>query len=257
MPGGGDDMLGEKIPYEIFSPKFSERKNFFEISFYVENSDKFCDCWMGFNKDFSEPYWYGLTSDGKNGYDFKTAEEMFNAKVFDGRSIKDLWHDIYFTSINGISARDWVVYNCIDFHNCRKQDAYHVAKLGVKLWADADYDELKDDFEKTVQSETNIVFTAYYGKNLIAFAHCSVRHEYVEGADSDHVGYLEAIYVEENFRQLGIASHLIEYCENWARSNGCKQFASDCDITNSKSISLHLKNKFSESARLVHFIKDI
>ena len=30
---------------------------------------------------------------------------MFSAKVFDGRSIKDLWHDIYFISINGISAR--------------------------------------------------------------------------------------------------------------------------------------------------------
>lgn len=28
MPGGGDDMLGEKIPYEIFSRKFSEGKNF-------------------------------------------------------------------------------------------------------------------------------------------------------------------------------------------------------------------------------------
>lgn len=58
-------MLGERLPYEIFSQKFSEGKNFFENSFYVENSDKYCDCWMGFNKEFSEPYWYGLTPDGK------------------------------------------------------------------------------------------------------------------------------------------------------------------------------------------------
>lgn len=105
MPAEAMICLEKKIPYEIFSQKFSEGKNFFENSFYVENSDKYCDCWMGFNKKFSEPYWYGLTPDGKNGYDFKTAEEMFNAKVFDGRSIKDLWRDIYFISINGISAR--------------------------------------------------------------------------------------------------------------------------------------------------------
>lgn len=253
----GDYMFGERIPYAIFSQKLSDGKNFFENSFYVENSDKYCDCWMGFNQDFSEPYWFGLTPDGKNSYDFKCAEEMLNAKVFDGRSMKDIWDKIYFISINCISACDWVICNCIDFYCCRKQDAYNVAKLALKLWNDADYDGLKDDFEKTAQSENNIIFTAYYRKDLIAFAHCSVRNEYVEGADSDNVGYLEAIYVEENYRHLGIASHLIKHCENWARSKCCKQFASDCDITNSESISLHLKNKFSESARLVHFIKNI
>ena len=41
MPGVGDDMLGEKIPYEIFSPKFSERKNFFEISFMLKTAISF------------------------------------------------------------------------------------------------------------------------------------------------------------------------------------------------------------------------
>ena len=97
--------LEKKYLMKFSAKSLARAKTFFENSFYVENSDKYCDCWMGFNKKFSEPYWYGLTPDGKNGYDFKTAEEMFNAKVFDGRSIKDLWRDIYFTSINGISAR--------------------------------------------------------------------------------------------------------------------------------------------------------
>lgn len=31
-----------------------------------------------------------------------------------------------------------------------------------------------------------------------------------------------AVYVEGNFRNLGIASRLIELCENWAKFKGCK-----------------------------------
>ena len=36
MPGGGDDMLGEKIPYEIFSQKFSEGKTFLKTVFMLK-----------------------------------------------------------------------------------------------------------------------------------------------------------------------------------------------------------------------------
>ncbi|MGN1124093.1 MAG: aminoglycoside 6'-N-acetyltransferase [Eubacterium sp.] len=140
---------------------------------------------------------------------------------------------------------------------CTNQDIDNVASFAVKLWNDSDYDELKIEFEKIVQTDNNIVYTAYFQKENIAFAHCSIRNEYVEGADTDNVGYLEAIYVEEKFRNSGIASHLIECCENWAKSKGCKQFASDCDINNSASINLHKKYGFNESTRLVHFIKEI
>ena len=140
---------------------------------------------------------------------------------------------------------------------CNNTDVDKVVCLALKLWDDADYDDLKEEFEAIVQTENNVVFTAYFQKDMIAFAHCSIRNEYIEGADSDNVAYLEAVYVEEKFRNLGIASCLIEHCEIWAKSKGCKQFASDCEINNSASINLHNKNGFSESAKLVHFIKDI
>lgn len=52
-------------------------------------------------------------------------------------------------------------------------------------------------------------------------------------------------------------SHLIKRCEIWAKSKGCKQFASDCEVNNSSSINLHKKYGFNESAKLVHFIKNI
>lgn len=140
---------------------------------------------------------------------------------------------------------------------CTSQDIDDVAKLALKLWNDADYDELKDEFEAILQTENDIVCAAYCQEKMIAFAHCGLRNEYVEGADSNNVGYLEAVYVEEKFRNLGIASHLIERCEIWAESKGCKQFASDCEVNNLSSINLHKKYGFNESAKLVHFIKNI
>lgn len=147
--------------------------------------------------------------------------------------------------------------NKICYDICKNQDIDDVAKLAVKLWNDADYDELKDEFEAILHTESNIVYTAYCQKDMIAFAHCSIRNEYVEGADTDNVAYLEAVYVEQQYRNLGVASRLIQYCEDWGKSKGCRQFASDCDINNLSSIKLHRKKGFDESARLVHFIKNI
>ena len=140
---------------------------------------------------------------------------------------------------------------------CTSQNVDDVAKLALKLWNDADYDELKDEFEAILQAENNIVYTAYCQEKMIAFAHCSLRSEYVEGADSDNVAYLEGIFVQQQFRNCGIASRLMQCCEHWAKLKGCRQFASDCEINNLPSISLPKKYGFNESAKLVHFIKNI
>lgn len=77
------------------------------------------------------------------------------------------------------------------------------------------------------------------------------------GATSEKVAYIEAIYVEEEYRNFGIATHLIELCEKWAKEQGIIQIASDCEIDNLDSIKLHFSSGFEESAKLIHFIKNI
>ena len=37
----------------------------------------------------------------------------------------------------------------------------------------------------------------------------------------------------------------------------CKEFASDCEITNDSSIKLHQSLGFDEASRLVHFVKKL
>lgn len=139
---------------------------------------------------------------------------------------------------------------------CTSHDIGNVSKLAAKLWND-DYDELKNEFEAIVNTQNNIVFTACFQKDMIAFAHCSIRKEYIEGTKSSPVAYLEAIYVEEEYRKSGVATNLIICCENWAKDKGLTEFASDCNINNANSRSLHKHCGFNEASTLVHFVKSI
>lgn len=62
---------------------------------------------------------------------------------------------------------------------------------------------------------------------IIGIAHCCPRHDYVEGCESSPVGYLEGIFVQENYRMKGTASSLCKECGEWAKDKGCSEFASD------------------------------
>ena len=75
-----------------------------EILFSVRESSKFDCCWMGKihdNKLLHDIYWFGLTPDGKNAYEYKTFDEMVSAKVFDGSSFSDIWDNIEISEIDG------------------------------------------------------------------------------------------------------------------------------------------------------------
>lgn len=229
---GDTKMYGEKVLYKLFRQKLIEGNNVYENNFYIEGSNKYDDCWIGLSENSGcKLYWFGLNSGEENNYEYKTADEILNSKVFDGKSMHELWDKVYFCSINGISAMDWVLYNCFDFYYCREQDVYNVARLAAKMW-NKDYELLKEKFHSIVQTDNNKVFTAYYQNEMIAFAHCSIRKNNVEGSGEFSFGYIETIYVEEEYRNNGIANHLISYCENWAKSKGCKQIENDCTINN-------------------------
>ena len=86
---------------------------------------------------------------------------------------------------------------------------------------------------------------------------CQLRHDYVEGTHSSPVGYLEGIFVKEDYRKRGIAKKLLQACEQWSKEKGCTEFASDCEITNEQSLKFHLKADFSEANRIICFTKKL
>ena len=92
---------------------------------------------------------------------------------------------------------------------------------------------------------------------FVGAAVCSLRHDYVESCESSPVGYLEGISVKEAYRRQGIAKSLLEECEQWAREKGCREFASDCELTNTDSLRFHLSIGFHEANRIICFSKKL
>ncbi len=101
-------------------------------------------------------------------------------------------------------------------------------------------------------------FLSFYADEPIAVAHVSLRSDYVNGTEyGGTCGYLEGVYVMPEYRLNGIAAALVRLCEEWAKEQGCREFASDCLLHNTESYLFHLKLGFAETERCIFFRKEI
>ena len=136
-------------------------------------------------------------------------------------------------------------------------DLPRLTELALELWPDYAVDTMYYDLGKIMVAGESVFFLAYRENTAVGFAQCQLRHDYVEGTSSSPVGYLEGIYVRAEDRHLGLASQLMASCEEWARSEGCTEFASDCEIDNADSLAFHLKLGFKEANRIICFAKQL
>ncbi len=136
-----------------------------------------------------------------------------------------------------------------------KNDLPAAAELAARMWEDADPWELTREWEEADAAGEGAVFVAEERGRIIGFAQCALRHDYVEGTDSSPVGYLEGVFVEEDCRRRGFAAQLAAACEAWAKEKGCREFASDCELTNTDSLRFHLAVGFTEANRIICFTK--
>ena len=135
------------------------------------------------------------------------------------------------------------------------EDALCVAKLAIQMWENHTLEGLAEDMAVIIANPESAVFLLYDDENAVGFAQCQLRHDYVEGTESSPVGYLEGIFVEETYRNRGCAKELLKQCEAWAKSMGCTEFASDCELDNTGSLAFHLKMGFEEANRVICFTK--
>ena len=113
-----------------------------------------------------------------------------------------------------------------------------------KLFINSDIGELKKEFMQYLEKNDTVIYVCYLENEIIAFAQCQLRYDYVEGTNSSPVGYLEGIYVDSMYRKQGIATKLLE-------------FASDCELNNRVSFNFHLRAGFEEANRIICFRKKI
>lgn len=142
-------------------------------------------------------------------------------------------------------------------HTLSSNELNSVTELALKLWPHHTFEELKKEFNDILNDAQQCVYLYFIDQIAVGFAHVSLRVDYVEGTHSSPVGFLEGIFVLPDYRNQGIARNLLVACEQFAKSKGCSEFASDCELTNQDSILMHQCLGFEEMNRIVCFKKDI
>lgn len=134
---------------------------------------------------------------------------------------------------------------------------HDVTELALRLWPGHESEDLFEELREIMGRRDAALFLAYEGQQPVGFAQCQLRRDYVEGTNSSPVGYLEGVYVEDDYRGKGLAGQLLRACEDWARAMGCTEFASDCELENTQSLHFHLKLGFEEANRVICFVKKL
>lgn len=112
-------------------------------------------------------------------------------------------------------------------------DRDQLALLREALWPDTTAAEHASELEPILAGETpgslplvNLVAEAADGR-LTGFAEVGLR-SHADGCDPARpVGFLEGWYVVQEGRRNGTGRRLLSAAEDWARSHGCREMASD------------------------------
>ena len=139
----------------------------------------------------------------------------------------------------------------------KTEDAEVLAGLAIQMWTDHDLEDLTEEFHQMVTNDEAACFIKYFDGKPIGFSQCQLRRDYVEGTESSPVGYLEGIFVSDEYRTRGYASELLSECEKWAKEKGCTEFASDCELDNLDSFRFHMALGFEEANRIICFRKNL
>jgi aminoglycoside 6'-N-acetyltransferase I len=125
------------------------------------------------------------------------------------------------------------------------------------LWANCPDDQHAREIDEIARDFPGTVFLAQGSDGrLCGFLEASIR-PWADGCDSRPVGYIEGWYVDEHARRQGVGRALVGAAESWARSNGCREMASDAELWNAVSHHAHGALGYEETTRLVLFKKDL
>ncbi len=130
-------------------------------------------------------------------------------------------------------------------------------RMRLLLWPPGDLPEWLEDMNKMTHNPSTPVFVAVRPNGRLGgFLEAGTR-PYAEGCDTSPVGYIEGWYVDADLRGQGVGKALVRAAEDWARSIGCREMASDTWLDNETSIRAHTALGYAEVERLAHFAKQL
>jgi aminoglycoside 6'-N-acetyltransferase I len=130
-------------------------------------------------------------------------------------------------------------------------------RMRHNLWPEVEQEDLLREMERIMADPLTPVFVMERPDGgLGGFIEAGTR-KYADGCESSPVGYIEGWLVDEDLRGQGIGKALVKAAEDWARSQGLREMASDTWLENDVSIAAHLKMGYEEVERLIHFAKTL
>lgn len=131
--------------------------------------------------------------------------------------------------------------------------------LRAALWPEESRAQLADSavrFFKRPEPTLEAVLVAVAADRVIGFAELS-RRPYAEGCVTTPVGFLEGWFVAPEWRGRGVGRALVSAAEQWARDQGCREFASDTRSDNVSGAAAHFALGFEEVEQIRCFRKSL
>jgi len=141
-------------------------------------------------------------------------------------------------------------------------DAAEWLRMRLALWPDSDADSEAQEIEHFLAVPPRPLLPTLHAcfvcprpaGSLCGFVEVSIR-PYADGCETNDIGYLEAWYVDPDWRKQGVGRALVLAAEAWAIKQGCREMASDADLTNIISQTAHQRLGYVEVGRVVQFCK--
>ena len=123
--------------------EFRAGMNVDETSFSFEKDNQDLIRYIGYSENEPLPYWAGLC-DLPDGRRFRTADELFEAKIYDGKSLKERWDEVTIYSINSLPLDDWLscLPHSVETTVYEPEDDYALYINGVELEGFIDEDSI-------------------------------------------------------------------------------------------------------------------
>ena len=132
--------------------------------------------------------------------------------------------------------------------------------MRVALWPEGTVESHGQEIERFFAGELRMPLAVLVAASdtgaLVGFAELSIR-PYAEDCMTDRVAYLEGWYVVPEMRRRGVGRALVASAEEWARAQGCTEFASDALLDNLDSAAAHEALGFTETVRIRCYRKDL